>query len=100
MRQWLGALRGHVDVLEDVLDRRLLGNEGDYLHFGASKRAQQRVDLVDAFDQRRPGEAGAAAEGLVVGGNGRGGDAGVAEAVIVGIDGGGEATCRGAAFAA
>ena len=42
MRQRLGALRGHVDVLEDVGDGRVLGNERDYLHFGATKRAQVR----------------------------------------------------------
>ena len=76
MRQRLGALRGHVDVLEDVGDGRVLGNERDHLHFGATKRAQQRVDLVHPLDERRPAESGAAAEGLVVGNRQGGEDAG------------------------
>jgi hypothetical protein len=37
VRQGLGALRGHPDVLEDVGDGGVLGDEGDDSHFSGTK---------------------------------------------------------------
>ena len=76
MRQRLGALWGHVDVLEDVGDGRVLGNESDDLHFSAAEGTQQGVNFVDLLDEGGPGEPGATAEGLLVGSRQGGGDAG------------------------
>ncbi len=100
MRQRLGALRRHVDVLEDAAHGGVFGNERDYLHLGATKRAQQRINLINLLDKGGPGEPGAAAEGLVIGGGQGGGAGSGGEALIVRCGGKREASWSGAAFAA
>jgi len=65
-------------------------------------RRYGRHGATDVRDnqKRRPGEAGAAAEGLAGGGRRHDGDAGVGYAVTLGIDGGGGAACGCTPFTA
>ena len=100
MRERLGSLRRHLNVLEDTAHRGVLGNEGDGLHFAAAEGAQPRVDLVDLLDEGGPGETGAAAEGFGLGDGQGGGDAGGGGELIAVLGGDNKASCCGAAFAA
>jgi len=55
---------------------------------------RQRINLINLLDKGGPGEPGAAAEGLVIGGGQGGGAAGGGEALIVRCGGNREASCR------
>ena len=58
------------------------------------KRTQQRINLINLLDKGGPGEPGAAAEGLVIGGGHGGGAASGGEALIVRCGGKREAHAR------
>lgn len=52
----LGLLALDVEVLEQATDRGAVDDERDDAHRGATKGAQQRIELVDLADELRPGE--------------------------------------------
>ncbi len=66
MGQGLGLLGRELEASPDSLGGSEVEDEGQNLHLGTAKRAQQRVDLVHAANQLRPGEARAAGELIVV----------------------------------
>ena len=73
MSQRLGLLGRELEALADRLGGAEIEDEGEDLHLGAAERAQERIDLVDAADELRPGQPCASGELVVILARRRGG---------------------------
>ena len=62
MGQRLRLLGRQVETPADRPGGGEVDDEGKKLHLCAAERAQERVDLVDAADELRPGQPGASGE--------------------------------------
>ena len=53
-RRRFGGDKGQLEVVDDLVHNRIVGEESDDLHRAAASRAKERVDFVDLPDHGRP----------------------------------------------